>query len=449
MIFYFSGTGNSCHVARTLAIEFNELHVVELSGLNLIDPGNVRLSHSIYKDKRVIWVFPVYSWGVPPVVVDFIKSVTLCYAEKCQHYMVCTCGDDIGNAHKQWRQLIRRRGWVDIATYSVIMPNTYTLMKGFDVDSKEVENVKIFNSKKRIKEIATKIKRAIVCDDVTRGRWAWFKSTIIYPYFKRFCMSPRPFHSTDACVSCGLCAAACPLENITMKDGRPTWGDRCALCLRCYHQCPSNAVAYGKATIGKGQYYNMKGEKPSTNGEKQLTNGEKPRPVDLGLHVCWCTHNVGAATPADFGDMCEFKDAALIANNLGPGWKLPEADDFSDLINYCQWTRTDNGYKVTGPNGNSIFIPIREEDAGYWAWQSESYWLPPFERDDPVALLMKTKNQKTYLKGFSALYYLQGIKGMVRPIMGEDKRDHIQKSYEHLQYVREWMRQNGMLEKTE
>lgn len=165
--------------------------------------------------------------------------------------------------------------------------------------------------------------------------------------------------------------------------------------------------------------------------------------------MCWCTHNVGAATPADFGDMCEFKDAALIANNLGPGWKLPEADDFSDLINYCQWTRTDNGYKVTGPNGNSIFIPLREEDAGYWAWQSESYWLPPFERDDPVALLMKTKNQKTYLKGFSALYYLQGIKGMVRPIMGEDKRDHIQKSYEHLQYVREWMRQNGMLEKTE
>ena len=34
----------------------------------------------------------------------------------------------------------------------------------------------------------------------------------------------------------------------------PHWGNRCAMCLRCYHSCPRNAVAYGKATAGKGRY---------------------------------------------------------------------------------------------------------------------------------------------------------------------------------------------------
>ena len=36
-------------------------------------------------------------------------------------------------------------------------------------------------------------------------------------------MSPRPFHASDACVGCGICARSCPTGNITMKGGRPAW----------------------------------------------------------------------------------------------------------------------------------------------------------------------------------------------------------------------------------
>lgn len=251
MIFCFSGTGNSRYVAWSLASNLND-NVVELSGEMLTAPETA--SFDLATHKRVVWIFPIYSWGVPPIVVDFIKSVTLRGSDRCRHFMVCTCGDDIGNAHRQWRQLMRRRGWSDIATYSVTMPNTYTLMKSFDVDSKEIEAKKLNDAPERISEIARKITNSDNCDDVTRGSWAWVKSAIIYPYFKRYCMSPRPFHATDKCIGCGKCASSCPMNNVTMKDKHPQWGDKCALCLRCYHICPTHVVAYGKATKTKGQY---------------------------------------------------------------------------------------------------------------------------------------------------------------------------------------------------
>lgn len=49
----------------------------------------------------------------------------------------------------------------------------------------------------------------------------------------------------------------------------------------------------------------------------------------------------------------------------GGPWRMPTSTQISELINSCSWTWTTQngvaGYKVTGPNGNSIFIPA----AGY------------------------------------------------------------------------------------
>lgn len=39
------------------------------------------------------------------------------------------------------------------------------------------------------------------------------------------------------------------------------------------------------------------------------------------------------------------------------GNKLPTKEQFEELKNKCQWSWLGNGYRITGPNGNSIFLP--------------------------------------------------------------------------------------------
>lgn len=255
MIIYFSGTGNTAHLAKRLAELTGDTQLVELQKELLLHPEQVDIEVS---GARVVWMFPTYSWGLPPVVVGFIKAAKLRSAGDVPHFMVTTCGDDIGNTDRQWRKLMAHRQWRTMNAYSVTMPNTYVMMKGFDVDSDELANAKMTKGETKIAEIAQAITtNPEVMSDVVRGSWAWVKSAIIYPYFIRFCMSPKPFHATDGCIACGKCAKVCPMDNITQETThpkRPIWHSKCALCHRCYHACPVHAVAYGKATEDKGQF---------------------------------------------------------------------------------------------------------------------------------------------------------------------------------------------------
>ncbi len=254
MILCFSGTGNSLFVAKELSSLLGD-EVIELP---VAKGAKVQLTEG---DNRVIWVFPVYSWGIPPVVDKIIRNIQVPNGHKYWHFAVMTCGDDVGFADSTWRKSLTRRGWVGRDAYSVQMPNTYVLMKGFDVDPVDVAVSKVNAAPARIRSIAESLTAAqqrdwgnpLYASDVVRGRFAWIKTRIIYPWFKRYAMSPKFFYPNQECIGCKICAKNCPLGNITMADKRPQWHDNCALCLRCYHICPRHAVSYSTVTRGKGQ----------------------------------------------------------------------------------------------------------------------------------------------------------------------------------------------------
>lgn len=253
MIICFSGTGNSLFVARGLAAHLgDEIVSLPMDAATKLQPI----------DNRIIWVFPVYSWGIPPVLKKWISKIYIPNGHKLAHFAVMTCGDDVGRADETWRAVLTNRGWTGRDTFSVQMPNTYVLMKGFDVDSIELAQSKIEASHARVSYIAETLGKIIehydpendiYFNDLTRGRFPGIKTSVIYPWFKRFAMSPKPFFANDECISCGICARNCPMENITMVDDRPSWANNCAFCQRCYHICPRHAVAYSNATKGKGQ----------------------------------------------------------------------------------------------------------------------------------------------------------------------------------------------------
>ena len=251
MIICFSGTGNTARVAKRLS----EISADRIIMINREFYDNPVVS--LKEDEHIVWMFPIYSWGVPPIVESVINRVKG-IAQDTRAWLIATCGDDSGYADRQWRRLVTNRGMKAIGAFTVEMPNTYVTMNGFDVDPKEKAASKVARSEERIKVIADAIMSGSGKSDVNRGLFPWLKSNVIYPWFVRHKMGPKYFHPTDACKGCGTCVRSCPLSNINLIDNKPCWNDVCAFCLNCYHVCPAHAVDWKNTTARKGQVDGMK-----------------------------------------------------------------------------------------------------------------------------------------------------------------------------------------------
>lgn len=239
MILYFSGTGNSKSVAETLARLLHE---------ELFNMENCRCMPVLTDDEPLGIIFPVYAWGVPRLVEEFLanKRITNRFL-----WTVMTCGDDMGYADVILEKVLKRK--VN-AAYSLQMPNTYVCLPGFDVDSQEVAMRKMAETESQLPRIAECIRKEEEGSELNRGDCAWMKTYVLRPVFNKFLVTDRFFKRNSSCNSCGLCAKQCPVKDIEIVNKAPVWQRKnCTGCLRCYHNCPNRAIEWGSFTKGKGQ----------------------------------------------------------------------------------------------------------------------------------------------------------------------------------------------------
>ena len=126
--------------------------------------------------------------------------------------------------------------------------------------------------------------------------------------------------------------------------------------------------------VGCGNTDKKKDSNPSHEGHDY---------VDLGLSVKWATCNVGANSPEDYGEYYAWGEtstkSSYTENNCatykkiigdikgtnmdvahvkwGGSWRMPTKEEIDELCEKCNWEWTGSGYEVTGPNGNSIYLP--------------------------------------------------------------------------------------------
>ena len=250
MIFYFSGTGNSKWIANQLSKKQQENLVFIPDALQ-----NGALEFCLQAGEKVGFVFPVYSWGPPEIVLRFISQLTLKGYQQQYLFFVCSCGDDTGLTQQVVVKALAAKGWKCHAGFSVIMPNNYVLFPGFDVDSKELEKKKLHEAVSALENINGLISTEESVFSCKEGSFPFLKTRIINPLFNRFQMSPKHFRVTAGCISCKRCEKSCPVKNVTLREGKPVWGTNCTSCLACYHVCPQQAVQYGKKTKDKGHYF--------------------------------------------------------------------------------------------------------------------------------------------------------------------------------------------------
>ena len=249
MIFYFSGCGNSKHVAETIAAGLNDT-------LTFIPEAarEGRYDYTLAEGERLGFVFPIYSWAPPRLVLDFVKKLQL-KAKPDYLYFACTCGDNCGLTEKVFRKAVEEKGWSLSACFSVQMPETYIGMAGFKLDTPENAKLKIDKADDLLKRNITRLINKEHFSEMVVGSLAWLKTYLVNPGFNRSATDDSKYCVTEACIHCGKCVETCPLKNITLEEGRPKWQGHCTMCMGCYHHCPVNAIQYGKATFGKGQYY--------------------------------------------------------------------------------------------------------------------------------------------------------------------------------------------------
>lgn len=248
MIFYFSGTGNSLYAAQKLS---------KNDGGKLIDIAKAtrekNFEYEVKDAEKIGFVFPVYFYGLPTVVAEFVDQLVIKSDLKPFIYSVITCGGSIGNADKMLKKLLEKKNHQLCSSFSVIMPSNYTMM--YNVPTKEKQNLVLLDAEKEIKKIIETLKTNKKGNFAFHG-YLFLFTPIFYPIYGLY-RKTKKFYATGDCDNCGSCAEMCPSEVIQIKNGTPIWiEEKCSHCSACINRCPTRAIQYGNSTIKRGRYVN-------------------------------------------------------------------------------------------------------------------------------------------------------------------------------------------------
>lgn len=246
MIIYFTGTGNSKYLARELS--------------KLIDDELVCANEYIKKgvcptftsNRPFVFVGPVYSWRIARIFEDFILKSKFSGEGTKSGYFVLNAGDSAGGAKKKLIDLCDKKSFGFKGMCELVMPENYTAL--FTAPSDAVIKEQFNRADAIIKKFAKVVEAGDFYKSKDAGFVKNFLTNIVNPVFFRFIVKDKKFEVSDKCISCGLCEKKCPLDNIKLVDGKPTWHGRCTHCMACINYCPVEAINYGKGTVKKKRY---------------------------------------------------------------------------------------------------------------------------------------------------------------------------------------------------
>lgn len=243
-IYYFSASGNSLKIAKDLAKKLDDTEIVQITENN-----NTYINDTA---ERVGFVFPVYFWGAPAIVKEFIKKLQIRKATYV--FSIANCGHVVISANLQIEELLKAKEIKLSASYKIKMPESYQIF--FKVPS-EKNQIELFKKQEqKMTKIAEDIKsNKIIAAKGIRKCILKFSGDIVSGAFKPK-DKDRHFWTDEKCNGCGICQKVCPVNNIKMNNGKPEWQHNCEQCLACLQWCPQKSIQYKKATLKKGRYSN-------------------------------------------------------------------------------------------------------------------------------------------------------------------------------------------------
>jgi NAD-dependent dihydropyrimidine dehydrogenase PreA subunit/flavodoxin len=259
-IYYFSGTGNSLHVAKELQkrIPGAELiPVVSLLGENVIET----------RSETVGFVFPIHLTTLPIPMREFVKKLDPTSAK-----YIFAVGTRIGTfclADITLEKALKEKGKHLNAYFILNMAmNTPTGLVPGPGDKDWVNKVsaeKVQALDAIVQDRLDAIQDVIVNrepnpkDDSSR-LGSLLKPLLSIPlvFIERSSSGTEiPYTADSSCTGCGTCEKVCPSKKIKLVDGKPVWKKRvqCYYCYACFNYCPTQSILVGKKYTQKDGRY--------------------------------------------------------------------------------------------------------------------------------------------------------------------------------------------------
>ena len=240
-IYYFSATGNSLVVAREIAAHLDECDIVHIA--DAMDRSEAEGTF-----ERIGFVHPTYGWGPPRMFHEFIDSSRI--PDAGYYFAVATHGGTVASGLK----VLSRQ----LASHGVTLHAGFAVKEGHyqpDPDHNKhpaVRFVRAVNGypETRARSFAERRDEILSAVQQKQSAPAEFDRALgsavaarFHPVsLKGFAKAHNTFVQTDDCIGCGICARICPRSNITLDNGRLTWGGNCEGCFACVQWCRRRAI---------------------------------------------------------------------------------------------------------------------------------------------------------------------------------------------------------------
>jgi len=239
-VYFFTGTGNSLKVAKDIANALGDCEIVAIhKGVDMEMPLGYR---------RIGFVFPVYYFGLPDMVANFIRQAELTKGNAEYYFAVATPGGFSGKPIVQMARLLSEKD-IHLDYGAKIRMNANYIVSYGSIGLYYVTAMKAY--KKSIGKIIHDIK------NTTTTEIEKYSKRYEKIYLDTICNVHNMddgFHASDACTSCEICTKVCPANNIALQDGRPVFQHQCECCMACIQHCPNKALNYQEKTQKRKRY---------------------------------------------------------------------------------------------------------------------------------------------------------------------------------------------------